>query len=209
MFLFLLLGGQDALNNKESIEDGIKKEYSFFSNTYPWNNEDSQLFGTANLRRKLAHIQMKLVRSSFPSIISEIKHKLEGALVELKELGNLPSSFNEKRSFIRDISEVVLRDLDAEILGGARAKYTDTTSTRMKPSAKFHKASAQFRDQLSKSKFANISDVSIGSRVIAIVNGEEVRDEVCYESPEYIYVKQNAVESQNISPQTAMSKAGK
>ena len=206
---FGLSGGQDALNNKESIEVCIKKEYNFFSNTVPWKNEDPQLFGTPNLRRKLAHIQRDLVRSSFPSIISEIKDKLERALVELERLGDVPTSFAQKRSMIRNIREVILRDLNAEVLGGARGESANATFIRIKPSAKFHKASARFRDKLSKTKFANVSDVVTGSRVVAIVNGEEVRDEVCYESSKYICIKRNAVEMQNVSPETAMSKAGK
>ena len=80
---------------------------------------------------------------------------------------------------------MVLRDLSAEVLGGARGESTNANSHRIKPSAKFHKASAQFRDCLSKTKFANISDVKIGSSVIAVIEGKEIRDEVCYESPEY------------------------
>lgn len=203
---FVQSGGQVALDSKESIEDGIKKEDAFFSNTYPWKNEDSQLFGTPNLRRKLAQIQMIIVRSSFSSIISEIKEKQEIASVELDQLGDVPTTLLEKRSKIRHICEVILRDLNAEVLGGARG---ESTNTRIKPSAQFHKASAEFRDKLSKTKFANISDIKTGSSVVAIVNGEEVRDEVCYESTEYIYIKRNAVEIQNVSPQTAMSKAGK
>lgn len=47
--------GQEALDKKQSIEDGLTAEESYFSNTEPWRGvEDKNLFGTKNLRIKLA-----------------------------------------------------------------------------------------------------------------------------------------------------------
>jgi hypothetical protein len=44
--------GQDALNQKATIEDGLKTEDSYFENTVPWKHEkDRSLFGTPELRR--------------------------------------------------------------------------------------------------------------------------------------------------------------
>ena len=54
-YLSLIGRGQAALNKKESIEEGLKNEESFFNNTEPWRSvEDRNLFGTKNLRVKLA-----------------------------------------------------------------------------------------------------------------------------------------------------------
>jgi hypothetical protein len=45
--------GQAALNKKESIEQGLNTEQSFFDNTEPWRGvTDKNLLGTKSLRVK-------------------------------------------------------------------------------------------------------------------------------------------------------------
>ena len=75
--------GQKALGEKQSIEDGLESEETFFNNKDPWRNvEEKNLFGTKNLRLKLAELQMNLIRSSFKGIVEEMKTKLEEAEIE-------------------------------------------------------------------------------------------------------------------------------
>jgi hypothetical protein len=50
----------------------------------------------------------------------------------------------------------------------------------VRPSAGFHKAPKDYQCALNSSKFANVSRIEIGAKVLASVDGKEVQDEVCY-----------------------------
>jgi len=65
----------------------------------------------------------------------------------------------------------------------------------MRPSAKFHDASKAYMDILYSSKLANISKVAVGTRVIAIYKGKEIRGEVCFidEKENMVYLKDDVV----------------
>jgi hypothetical protein len=68
--------GQEALNNKETIEEGMEKDEAFFRDTEPWRSvEDKKLLTTKSLRIKLGELQMRLIRSSFNEIVAEMKDK--------------------------------------------------------------------------------------------------------------------------------------
>lgn len=83
------------MDKKQSIEDGLTAEESYFSNTEPWRGvEDKNLFGTKNLRVKLAELQMKLIQSSFMSIVSDLKSKRDESLELLHSLGAIPTTLS-------------------------------------------------------------------------------------------------------------------
>jgi hypothetical protein len=102
LFVFTLhIGrGQEALDKKQSIEDGLTAEESYFSNTEPWRGvEDKNLFGTKNLRKKLAELQMKLIQSSFKSIVSDLKSQRDESMELLHSLGTIPSTLSDKKLY--------------------------------------------------------------------------------------------------------------
>lgn len=122
LFCFVNLGGQKDLNEDVSIEDGLLKEEALFRNNDPWRNTSEKgKFGTKNLRSKLAGIQMELIQSSFNSILSEIKSKLDDAALELKALGEIPSNLIEKRALFRRVREDIWNGLGAETLDGKKS----------------------------------------------------------------------------------------
>eukprot|EP00985_Skeletonema_marinoi_P032340 scaffold39111_cov126-Skeletonema_marinoi.AAC.6 len=173
--------GQSALNEKETIEDGLAKEEAFFRNTEPWRSVDNKrLFGTKNLRVKLAEFQMKLIQSEFQVIMSEMKEGLDRAEMELKALGEIPSTLVEKRALFRSIRENMVKGIAADTLDGRVSSLSLHSNNAMRPSAEFHIASKRFRDTLHSSKFANISELRVGSKVYAIHQNKEVHDVISF-----------------------------
>ncbi|KAL7550828.1 hypothetical protein ACHAWF_014033 [Thalassiosira exigua] len=181
--------GQKDLNEDVGIEDGLEKEEAFFRNKEVWRKiEDKSKFGTKNLRVKLAGLQMKLIHASFKSIISEMKDRRDDAVIELKSLGDIPSSLREKRALFRTVREEMREGLGAESLNGRISQLHSSENKR--PSAAFHLASKDFQDELSSSKLANISSIKVGTEIIAISSGREVRGSVCFmdENEDYVYL---------------------
>mmetsp|Transcript_17053 Transcript_17053/g.36039 ORF Transcript_17053/g.36039 Transcript_17053/m.36039 type:complete len:642 (-) Transcript_17053:169-2094(-) len=165
--------GQKDLNEDLGIEDGLTKEEAFFRNTEPWRSiDDKSIFGTKNLRGKLAKLQMDIIHASFESIISEMKERRDSAALELKELGEIPSTLLEKRALFRNVRDEIREGLG---LGSLQGRINQLHSSEAKmPSAEFHLASNKFQGKLSSSKLANISSVNAGTKVIALVKGEEI-----------------------------------
>jgi len=193
--------GQKALNKKMSIEEGLQEEESFFANTEPWRGiEDKNLLGTKNLRSKLANVLMELIRSSFKDIISKLKDQHIESLTSYEAFGEVPSNLAEKRSLFRSVKEEISKQINATTLDGRIGVLHN--DVKMRPSAKFHDASKNYMDILYSSKLANISKVTVGTKVIAIYEGEEIRGEVCFidEKQSLVYLKDD-VEVQNISNQ--------
>jgi interferon-induced GTP-binding protein Mx1 len=189
--------GQKALNNKKTIEEGLEKEEAFFRNTEPWRSvEDKNLFTTKSLRIKLGELQMRLIRSSFNEIVAEMKEKRDKAVQSRSLLGDIPSALVEKRALFRSVKDEYYKTIGPIVLGGhIRGHHS---SYEMKPSAEFHLASEDFMTKLVASRLANVSDVTVGVKVIALVEDKEVRDEVCYIAKGKVYLKTQTTEAVGI-----------
>jgi len=188
--------GQKDLNEDVSIEEGLTKEEAFFRNKEPWRNiDDKSKFGTKSLRVKLAGLQMKIIHASFESIISEMKDRRDEAALDLKALGDIPSTLLEKRALFRNVRDSMREGLGAESLNGRISQLHSSDAKR--PSAEFYLASQRFQDELNSSKLANISSIQVGTNVIAIVNGKEVRDNVCFidDKNGNFYIKKEVIEN--------------
>ena len=154
-YLSLIGRGQAALNKKESIEEGLKNEESFFNNTEPWRSvEDRNLL--------LAGLQMNLIRSSFKGIVTDLKEKRDQAVTEYQALGDIPASIEQKRSLFRSVREEIWNGVSSQTLDGRISSLRN--STGMRPSAEFHEASHRFQDTLNSSKLATVSDVALARR---------------------------------------------
>jgi hypothetical protein len=173
--------GQEALDKKQSIEDGLTVEDSYFKNTEPWRGvEDKNLLGTKNLRIKLAALQMKLIQSSFMSIVSELKSQRDESLELLDSLGAIPSTLSDKKALFRGIKEEIWSGMGSQTLDGRICSLHN--DTEMRPSARFLDASAHYQTTLSKSKLANISEVVVGRKAIAYAEDKltYVHGTVCF-----------------------------
>jgi len=177
------------LNKNESIEQGLKTEQSFFDNTEPWRGiTDKNLLGTKNLRVKLAELQMDLIRSSFKGIEDDLKAKRDEASMAYQDLGNVPSNLSDKRSLFQSMKEELWKGISSKTLDGRGISLH--SGTKMTPSAKFHKLSKSFQDSLNSSKFANISEVAVGTDVVVIHDEKEVFGKVIAIEKDMVYLEE-------------------
>ena len=184
--------GQAALNKKESIEQGLITEQSFFDNTEPWRGvTDKSLLGTKSLRVKLAELQMDLIRSSFKGIEHDLKAQRDEASMAYQELGKVPINLSDKRSLFQSMKEEIWKGISSKTLDGRLSLHC---GSQMIPSAKFHEESKSFQDALNSSKLANISKVAVGSKVIVINDQKEVFGKVMYmDEKDKVYLKYTAI----------------
>jgi len=190
--LYYALGrGQAALNKKESIEQGLITEQSFFDNTEPWRGvTDKNLLGTKSLRVKLAELQMDLIRSSFKGIEHDLKAKRDEASMAYQELGKVPINLSDKRSLFQSMKDEIWKGISSKTLDGRLSLHC---GLQMIPSAKFHEESKSFLDALNSSKLANISKVAVGSKVIVINDQREVFGKVMrIDEKDKVYLKEIA-----------------
>ena len=189
------------MNKKESIEQGLNTEQSFFDNTEPWRGvTDKNLLGTKSLRVKLAELQMHLIRSSFKGIEHDLKAKRDEASMAYQELGKVPTNLSEKRFLFQSMKEVIWKEISSKTLDGRLSLHCGSL-----PSAKFHEESESFQDSLNSSKLANISAVKVGSKVIIIHDQKEVFGEVMHiNETDEVYLKE--IVTTNV-PEIRFSKA--
>lgn len=194
--------GQDALNRNVSIPEALDQEEAFFRLTEPWNKvDDKTLFGTQNLRQKLGELQMRLIRSSFESIIAEIKSEREKALQARARLGVVPTDLGQKIVLFRQVKDDYYHDIGPLMLGGggnSNHKSLSTSDTQQrKPSADFLLASKEFMTDLDGSRLSTIADISVGTTVVALVNGQEIKDRVCNIRGDQVYLERVVSSSRN------------
>lgn len=186
------------MNDDVGIEDGLTKEETFFRNQEPWRSiDDKSKLGTKSLRVKLAGLQMSLIQESFESIIGEMKERRDEAALELKALGDIPSTLIEKRALFRKVRDEMREGLGSESLNGRISQLHSSDADAKRPSAEFHVASKAFQQALNSSKLANISSIQVGTNIIATVGGEEIRDTVCFidEKNDLLFVKAKIVKN--------------
>eukprot|EP00804_Cyclotella_cryptica_P029618 CCRYP_019043-RA/>CCRYP_019043-RA protein AED:0.03 eAED:-0.02 QI:0/0/0/1/1/1/3/0/737 len=188
--------GQAALNSNESIEEGLKKEESFFNNTDPWKNiDDKNLLGTKKLRAKLAQLQMDIIRLSFKSIVVDLKARQEDSMNEYILLGEIPSNLTEKRALFRSVREDIWKGIGASVLSGHIPSLNN--ASRVRPSAKFLDASQRYQDSLNAT---NLATVHQGGEIGVVSAEEGIKGEVCFidDIADKVYLK-DKVASRNVS----------
>ncbi|KAL3940165.1 MAG: hypothetical protein SGBAC_005236 [Bacillariaceae sp.] len=203
--------GQDALNRNVTIPEALDQEETFFRRREPWSTvDDKTLFGTQNLRTKLGELQMRLIRSSFESIIAEIKAEREAAFQARAKLGVVPTDLGQKIVLFRTIKDDYYHNIGPLMLGGggggtnskskskSRSKNSGTDlASQRKPSADFLVASKEFMVELDGSRLSTIADISVGTTVVALVNGQEVKDRVCNIRGDQVFLERVVSSSRN------------
>jgi hypothetical protein len=178
--------GQDALNQKATIEDGLKTEESYFENTEPWKHEkDRSLFGTPELRRKLGELQLSLIRSSLPQIIDEMEVKKENALSDLTFLGAQHPTVFHKRMFFFDLIKKLSCRLKGDLVG---CEASDMIQDGMSSSAKFHENCSDFATKLKTGELSNICTVKKGTKVVSRKKDSEVKGVVLEENEDGLFI---------------------
>jgi GTPase SAR1 family protein len=154
--------GQAELDQNMSIAGGLTVESSFFQNTQPWRDIDNRdMFGTAQLRTKLGELQLQMIRDTIPDIVKNMSEKKQLAEGELQEMGQMFGTPSDRLLYFRNRIHVFVTQLKASLTGNG------FTGTYVPASAALHKAAKVFQDSIQKGRLSNISELSVGTRVIA------------------------------------------
>ena len=90
---------QKQLNDNVTLQESLTEEVNYFSSNEPWcSQEDQKMFGVANLKEKLAGLQVNIVESCMPGVLSEISSIKSKALEDLKAMGEEIGSTEMRRS---------------------------------------------------------------------------------------------------------------
>jgi GTP-binding protein EngB required for normal cell division len=153
--------GQAALNSKETIEKCLEAEVAFFQNTQPWREvQDRSLFGIPSLRRKLANLQMDLVKRTFPAIIKEMKEENAISMEAFSVLASAPSSTEERRLFFFKAKDHLVESIRSN-LSCISVRDSDLDSGNI-CSSLFHGKCTEFMEALNLGNLADISAVKVG-----------------------------------------------
>mmetsp|Transcript_1369 Transcript_1369/g.2552 ORF Transcript_1369/g.2552 Transcript_1369/m.2552 type:complete len:104 (+) Transcript_1369:1045-1356(+) len=102
---------------------------------------------------------MQMIRSSFWDIATDLKKQHVETLMNYQVLGDIPSTYAEKRILFGSISEDILNCIGTKTLDGRI--FSLHNDKKMIPSAKFYEATKSFKDTLVSSKLANNSEVKV------------------------------------------------
>jgi len=170
--------GQKELNDEATLEDGMRKEKTFFDSKEPWRSTSAQrpeLFGIAALREKLSALQLVLIRESISGIMEEISTKMGEAAKELDGLGDLMTTDYERRQYFRRLSERAMTAVHEMQTGLLLCDSSDGKSIVTVQQDLFD----NFGSDVLRQKLANISKVSVGTDVIVTLEaGDEKKGTV-------------------------------
>ncbi|KAJ3388962.1 hypothetical protein HDU84_009286 [Entophlyctis sp. JEL0112] len=91
--------GQQDLNEKMSIQEGVIKESKFFSNHPVWRNISPELLGVESLVPKLVNTLQNVINQSLTGVVEEINEKIEKCTEQLQELGEATDTDSKRRMF--------------------------------------------------------------------------------------------------------------
>jgi GTPase SAR1 family protein len=167
--------GQAALDQKDTIEQGLYDEIEFFDTVDPWKSiTDRSLFGTANLRKKLSDLQLNMIRKSLPDIIQEIRLKRNKASELVTDLGDLQESALDRRRYYQDLCQTLLMQMKSSLSGKGR------TTTKPSAAARLHDACAEFMARIREGSLARVRSIEEDGQVLVTSPRGTVRGEVVH-----------------------------
>ena len=159
--------GQQDRNNSITMEEAASKEMSFFRENEPWRTEcqnERERFGTLELRKKLAALQVRMIKDNLPSILEEVSVKKRAAEEVLQKIGYSVETDGERRAFYQSAVDSIVKQLDASLAGstfGAVCSSDDGTFL-----SKQHALYDEFGKNVLSQKFANVMSIEVGSKVL-------------------------------------------
>jgi len=171
--------GQQELNAKKTLKDGLQGEQAFFENKEPWRSTRAQrpeLFGIHALRQKLSNLQLSMIQESIPGILKEISTKMSEAQKELDTLGDMVTTDYERRQYFRRLAERAMTAV-RESQSGSIVSKGETEKTFITVQQELFD---KFGSDMLRQRLANISKVSVGTDVVVSVDkhGKEERGTV-------------------------------
>ena len=166
--------GQQALDDKITIEKGVEQENAFFASKAPWKDYTMRdNMGTDTLRSKLALLQIEMLKAEVPKIRSELSKQRDAAMMEVAKLGKSLSTDIERRMEFQGIVGTILDSVEHNIKGSKDTGYTVKVKTAaLKFRSYIIQLSTQFTADIMRTRLADMNVLRVGDRVIYHAGGE-------------------------------------
>mmetsp|Transcript_31005 Transcript_31005/g.33877 ORF Transcript_31005/g.33877 Transcript_31005/m.33877 type:complete len:411 (-) Transcript_31005:1501-2733(-) len=143
--------GQKALTEGISIEQGLKDEELHFRDEKHWRAcSDREQFGVINLKKKLASLQIEMLKQSVPSIVKEINAEKAKAMEDLNKLGKDLSTDVQRRDVFSTIEQAFKASLKHNIEGSKYAIWRDDSDYSLR--ALVEKEHRDFKNKILQSR---------------------------------------------------------
>lgn len=213
----LILGrGQAAM--ERGLEEHVTAEQQYFDETEPWASVlDRSLLGTPELRKKLAHIQLRLLRETTPQIIRELRQRRTAATTKLEAMGTVHTSTFECRRYYQTLCQELIARLQATLKGknllisniataptgvswGSNGAVppppppppplpaSEEGSRPLTAAAQMHAACAEFMQAIREGSLATIRTVVEGAQVLVTTPRGSICGEVVHLGPDFACV---------------------
>jgi GTPase SAR1 family protein len=149
---------QSSLDKGVTIIRSIKEEEVFFKVKDPWKSlNDREQFGIPNLRKKLADLQIEMLKNDVPNIIEEIKKKRIELTIQLDKLGvDLEDDFRRRDLFTKLVRNFILFFVN-NLEGTRDGKWSDDKCFTLR--ALLEATNIKFRENIMSSKLSTIGNI--------------------------------------------------
>ena len=170
--------GQQALDDKITIEKGVEQENAFFASSAPWKDYPRRdNMGTDSLRSKLALLQIEMLKAEVPKIRGELSKQRDAAMIELTKLGKSFTTDIERRMEFQGIVGAIVDSVEHNIKGSKDTGYAVKVKTAaLKFRSYIINLSTQFTSDIMKTRLADMTVIQVGDRVVyhTTVNGDYI-----------------------------------
>ncbi|RHY23524.1 hypothetical protein DYB32_009158 [Aphanomyces invadans] len=157
--------GQQALNNKVTIQEGLDREAKFFGSHPIWSTVDKSLCGTARLAEKLTVLLMETVSNSLPKVVAEIDAQLIQCRAKLGALGEPMSTLGVRRNAYMKLVHVVVHRIECGIRGNYYDSFFDGEALDSRLRARLRLAEAEFQKSIEMLSAVDAVNVDTSERV--------------------------------------------
>eukprot|EP01040_Poterioochromonas_malhamensis_P015369 gene15369-17195_t len=157
--------GQKALKNGLTVEQGLRDEEVFFRNVEPWRScFDREQFGVMNLKKKLAALQIEMLKQNVPMIVKEINAKKAKAVEDLTKLGSDLSTDVQRREVFSGMEQAFKVSMKHNIDGTKYAIWRGELDYPLR--GLIEQEHGYFKDKILQSRLNNMdSQPRVGDRV--------------------------------------------
>ncbi len=157
--------GQKALTNGMTVEQGLKDEEEYFRKFEPWRScSDREQLGVINLKKKLASLQIEMLKQSVPTIVKEIHEKKAKAMEDFSKLGRDLSTDVQRREVFSTVEQAFKVSMKHNIEGSKYALWRGDLNYSLRA--------------LIENEHRDFKDKVLRSRLNAMDSAPEVNDQV-------------------------------
>eukprot|EP01040_Poterioochromonas_malhamensis_P005984 gene5984-6431_t len=143
--------GQKALTKGITVEQGLKDEEEYFRKFEPWRScSDREQLGVINLKKKLASLQIEMLKQSVPTIVKEINEKKAKAMEDFNKLGRDLSTDVQRRDVFSSVEQAFKVSMKHNVEGSKYALWRGDLNYSLR--ALIEKEHRDFKDKILQSR---------------------------------------------------------